>query len=148
MCKAAVFVSNTPRYNAKVVEVVDKEKRKINLSMKALVPNRNKLSLSEIAQEMNNLSTKVWAWGIPEMVQMSETLGEMEDISEIIPGPCVKSGAVAPEFQVLMSQTDIEGGFEIYARKGFQVQEARVMTALGRRDFKAMLQNATARVQQ
>ena len=25
MCKAAVFVSNTPRYNAKVVEVVDKE---------------------------------------------------------------------------------------------------------------------------
>merc|ERR1711904_192174 len=29
-----------------VVEVVDKEKRKINLSMKALVPNRNKLSLS------------------------------------------------------------------------------------------------------
>ena len=25
MCKAAVFVSNTHRYNAKVVEVVDKE---------------------------------------------------------------------------------------------------------------------------
>ena len=25
MCKAAVFVSNTPRYNAKVVEVVDQE---------------------------------------------------------------------------------------------------------------------------
>ena len=25
VCKAAVFVSNTPRYNAKVVEVVDKE---------------------------------------------------------------------------------------------------------------------------
>ena len=25
MCNAAVFVSNTPRYNAKVVEVVDKE---------------------------------------------------------------------------------------------------------------------------
>ena len=25
MCKAAVFVSNPPRYNAKVVEVVDKE---------------------------------------------------------------------------------------------------------------------------
>ena len=25
MCKAAVFVSNIPRYNAKVVEVVDKE---------------------------------------------------------------------------------------------------------------------------
>ena len=25
MCKAAVFLSNTPRYNAKVVEVVDKE---------------------------------------------------------------------------------------------------------------------------
>ena len=25
MCKAAVFVSNTPRYNAKVVEVVDEE---------------------------------------------------------------------------------------------------------------------------
>ena len=25
MCKAAVFVSNTPRYNAKVVEVVNEE---------------------------------------------------------------------------------------------------------------------------
>ena len=25
MCNAAVFVSNTPRYNAKVMEVVDKE---------------------------------------------------------------------------------------------------------------------------
>ena len=25
MCKAAVLVSNTPRYNAKVVEVVDEE---------------------------------------------------------------------------------------------------------------------------
>ena len=25
MCKAAVFVSSTPRYNAKVVEVVDEE---------------------------------------------------------------------------------------------------------------------------
>ena len=32
MCKAAVFVLNTPRYNAKVVEVVDNETYRVQFT--------------------------------------------------------------------------------------------------------------------
>merc|ERR1719443_2097519 len=112
-----------------VVIKADREKGQISLSMKALVPDRSKLSLSEIAQEMKKITTKNEDWVIPEMVKMCTTLDEMDEIEEIIPGPCIKSGAVAPEFQVLLSSKDhVDGGYEVFARKGFQVQEARVKT--------------------
>ncbi|QDZ18926.1 S1 motif domain-containing protein [Chloropicon primus] len=128
-----------------VVIKADREKGQISLSMKALVPNRSKLSLSEIAQEMKNITTKNEDWVIPEMVQLASTLGEMGEIEEIIPGPCVKSGAVAPDFQVLLSSKELEGEYEVFARKGFQVQEARVKTALGRSELKVLLQNVSSR---
>ena len=41
-----------------VVIKADREKGQISLSMKALVPDRSKLSLSEIAQEMKKITTK------------------------------------------------------------------------------------------
>jgi len=130
-----------------VVIKADREKGQISLSMKALVPDRSKLSLSEIAQEMKKITTKNEDWVIPEMVKMCSTLDEMDEIEEIIPGPCIKSGAVAPEFQVLLSSKDhVDGGYEVFARKGFQVQEARVKTALGRVQLKTLLQNVSSKV--
>ena len=127
-----------------VVIKMDREKGHVSLSMKALVPDRSKLTLSEIAQEMKNITTKNEAWAIPEMVQMCSTLDGMEEIEEIVPGPCVKSGAVAPDFQVLLSSKTVEGGYEIFARKGFQVQEGQVKTKLGRAQLKALLQNVSS----
>jgi len=129
-----------------VVIKIDREKGQISLSMKALVPNRSNLTLSEIAQEMKSITTKTEGWAIPEMVKMCSNLEAMEDIDEIIAGPCVKSGAVAPDFQVLLSSKEIEGGYEVFARKGFQVQEAQVRTALGRTELKALLQSVSAQV--
>ncbi|WZN63264.1 S1 motif domain-containing protein [Chloropicon roscoffensis] len=127
-----------------VVIKADREKGQISLSMKALVPNRSKLSLSEIAQEMKNITTQNQAWAIPEMITLCSTLDEMDAIEEIIPGPCIKSGAVAPDFQVLLSSAELEGGYEVFARKGFQVQEARVKTQLGRQELKALLQEVSS----
>jgi len=127
-----------------VVIKIDREKSQISLSMKALVPDRSKLSLSEIAQEMKNITTKNEAWAIPEMVQIGSTLDGMAEIEEVVPGPCVKSGAVAPDFQVLLSSKEFEDGYEIFARKGFQVQEARVKTQLGRPQLKALLQSVSS----
>ena len=75
---------------------------------------------------------------------MCSTLDGMEEIEEIVPGPCVKSGAVAPDFQVLLSSKTVEGGYEIFARKGFQVQEGQVKTKLGRAQLKALLQNVSS----
>ena len=81
------------------------------------------------------------------LVDVGADVAEMDEIEEIIPGPCIKSGAVAPEFQVLLSSKDhVDGGYEVFARKGFQVQEARVKTALGRVQLKTLLQNVSSKV--
>jgi len=129
-----------------VVIKIDREKKQISLSMKALVPDRSNLTMSEIAQEMKSITTKTEGWQIPEMVKMCSNLEQTEGIDEIIAGPCVKSGAVAPDFQVLLSSKEIEGGYEVFARKGFQVQEAIVKTALGRSEIKALLQSVSSQV--
>lgn len=143
--KLSSFFSLGDRLQAVVIKT-DKEKSQISLSMKALVPNRSNLTLSEIAEEMKNITTKNEEWAIPEMVQMCSTLDEMDEIQAIIPGPCVKSGAVAPDFQVLLSSKEVQGGYEVFARKGFQVQEAQVKTALKREQLKALLQNVSSKV--
>ncbi len=141
--KLSSFFQLGDRLQAVVIKI-DREKAQISLSMKALVPDRSKLSLSEIAQEMKNITTKNEAWAIPEMVQIGATLDGMAEIEEVVPGPCVKSGAVAPDFQVLLSSKEFEDGYEIFARKGFQVQEARVKTKLGRTQLKTLLQSVSS----
>mmetsp|Transcript_2726 Transcript_2726/g.6552 ORF Transcript_2726/g.6552 Transcript_2726/m.6552 type:complete len:472 (+) Transcript_2726:1-1416(+) len=134
------------RLKAAVVKV-DKAKGQISLSLKELVPGGGKLTLGELADEMKkagNDSKSSNLCEIPEFLQWCSVLDGMEEIDRIIPGPCLKSGAVAPEFQVLLSSEDVIGGYEVFARKGFNVQEAQIQTNLEREELKRLLQSVSA----
>lgn len=138
------------------------------------VSGGGKLTLGELADEMKkagNDSKSSNLCEIPEFLQWCSVLDGMEEIDRIIPGPCLKSGAVAPEFQVsasgrrrkvclsrsltyfflpftsekvLLSSEDVIGGYEVFARKGFNVQEAQIQTNLEREELKRLLQSVSA----
>jgi len=143
--KLSATFSLGERLRAVVIKKND-EKLQVSLSMRELVPNRGKLTLSQVAEEMNNTSKMSSTCDIPEFLQLCSILDQMDEVNEIIPGPCIKSGAVAPEFQVLLSSKQIEGGYEVFARKGFHVQEAQIQTNLLRDDLKRMLQDVSTKV--
>ncbi len=127
-----------------VVTKLDPQKKEVDLSMVDMVENRKKLSLSELAQAMEDAVVESSVCQIPEFMQLCSALDKMVEITEIVPGPCLKSGAVAPEFQVLLSSKEVEGGFEVFARKGFDVQEAKIKTELDKKKLRVLLQRVSS----
>eukprot|EP00899_Mesostigma_viride_P010113 jgi/Mesvir1/19102/Mv12849-RA.1 len=134
------------RFKVKVINV-DKKKLQVALSRRQVLPDPLLDSLDTLMPVSSDAGAQRTGAPLPGLETIVKELLAEKGIDDVIPGrQATERRVVSQDMELWLSNVPVEGGYNLLARSGRQVQEMQVKTSLSREEMKRAVKAVTDRI--
>jgi len=133
-----------------MVTSVDEDKKRLSLSMRQMTADPLLQTLDTLipVEGAGQAIEESEIEPFPELEKILSTLLAEPGVEAVTPGrQAIEEKVVSQDLEVWLTNVAIEDGYNLLVRAGRQVQEIRVVTALGREEIKGIVRRVTNSIQ-